>query len=592
MMYGFMGNILVADLTKAKTSQLPIDGPWSSRILGGSGYASYLLRGLLGANMDPLGPNSPLLFMTGPLTGTRAPCSGRHTVCALSPLTRLWGESHAGGHFGANLKFAGFDGILLTGRSPKPVSLIIDNDAVTFQSAEHLWGEATSATQRTLKAEHGHFQISCIGPAGESLVRYAGIVHGERVAARCGLGAVMGSKNLKAIAVRGDQKVALAHPAEFDDLSRRISTHLQDTMRILREQGTAMYVEIAAAFNDMPIRYFRDHEFSGLTRLNASALEDLLIGRSACYSCPIGCGRRVSLPSLKIQSIAGPEYQSIASLGSNLLIENLEHVSYMAHLCNEYGMDTISCGNTIALATYLDELGKSEYGLRWNDSESVVSLIHAIARRKGIGNVLADGAYQLGMKHNAENLVLHVRRLEIPNHDPRSFFGMAAVYLMASRGATHLEGDMYSIDMGNDVRELGIVGGDRLSNDEKGMIAAMAQDYRAFYDSLILCHFADVPANDLVSLINLALDTGFESKDILKIGARAVAQKRLLNLDLGLNPRDERLPPALLKQHPDSVTSDLVPDVERQLNDYYEYRRWDRKTGRPRSEALIDLDLQ
>jgi aldehyde:ferredoxin oxidoreductase len=359
----------------------------------------------------------------------------------------------------------------------------------------------------------------------------------------------------------------------------------------LREQGTAWYVDVALAFNDLSIRYFQDMEFADAEQISAKRLESLLVGRRACHSCPIGCGRRVSLPSSGFRNIAGPEYQSIASLGSNLLIGDLEKISVMNHLCNEYGMDTISCGNTIALATYLDEVGKSQYGLHWGDASSTISLIHSIARREGIGNVFAEGAYRVGKKHNAEDLVLHVHGLEVPNHDPRSFFGMATVYTMASRGATHLEGDMYSVDLGTDVESLGIIGTDRLTNEGKGTTAARAQDFRAFYDSLILCHFATFPVSDIVALVNLAVGTKLTTSDILRIGARAVTQKRLLNLELGLDSGNEKLPTGLVAPHPDSITSDLRPDVARQLDDYYDYRKWDRKTGKPTWQALHDLGL-
>jgi len=254
-------------------------------------------------------------------------------------------------------------------------------------------------------------------------------------------------------------------------------------------------------------------------------------------------------------------------------------------------MDTISCGSTIAFATYLSDTGKAEYGLQWNDPDRVIDLIHAIARRQGIGNVLAEGSLNLGKKLRVEDSVLHVKGLEIPNHDPRAFSGMTTVYTMASRGATHLEGDMYSVDMGADVRELGITSGDRLENEGKGRIAARAQDFRSFCDSIIICHFAIVPPRTIVELLNLAIGTSYHLEDILRIGARVVTMKRLFNLRCGLKPQDERLPRLFLTPHAESVTDDFVPDVDLQLQDYYEYRNWDRDTGKPRDEALRELEI-
>jgi aldehyde:ferredoxin oxidoreductase len=317
-------------------------------------------------------------------------------------------------------------------------------------------------------------------------------------------------------------------------------------------------------------------------------MEQILTGRSACYSCPIGCGREVSLSEYELNDIGGPEYQTIASFGSNLLISDLKKIALMNHLCNQYGMDTISCGSTIAFMTHLCDIGKADYGLTWNNPDGVIDTIHAIAGRDGIGDLLAEGSVSVAKKYAAEDIVLHVRGMEIPNHDPRAFSGMATVYTIASRGASHLEGDMYSVDMGADVRKLGIISGDRLENDDKGMIAARSQDFRAFFDSVIMCHFAIVPPETIIELLNLAIGTSYKLEDILKIGARAVTMKRLFNLKCGLKTDDEKLPKPLLKPHAESVTDDFVPDVDAQLDEYYDYRKWDRITGRP-SDAALDM---
>jgi aldehyde:ferredoxin oxidoreductase len=590
-MTAYRGRILVADLSKNETRTIPIENQISTKFLGGSGYASRLLHELLDPRSEPFGPNNMLLFMTGPLTGTLAPCTGRHVVCGKSPLTGLWGESHSGGHFGAQLKFSGFDGILITGASKSPVVLYVSDGAASFESADHLWGMTTEDTQNALKNGRERTEVACIGPAGENLVKYASIVNDERVAARCGFGAVMGSKKLKAIAVSGSQSMHIAFPDEFKDLARLSSKALGKVMSVLRDQGTAMYIDIGMMFNDVPIKYFQEIEYDDVTLINAKALGEILTGRSACYSCPIGCGRRVTIPDYNLENIAGPEYQTLASFGTNLMISDLKKIVLMNRLCNQYGMDTISCGSTIAFATQLCDMGKADYGFKWSDPDRVIELIHAIAQRQGIGDILAEGSLNLGKMHGAEDSVLHVKGLEIPNHDPRAFLGMATVYATASRGATHLEGDMYSIDMGFDVRELGIDSGDRLENKNKGIIAARAQDFRAFCDSVIICHFAVVPPKTMIQLLNLAIGTRYQLKDILKIGGRAVTMKRLFNLRCGLKPQDERIPKPLLTSHPESVTEDIVPDVNIQLQEYYKYRNWDRSTGKPRDSALRELGI-
>lgn len=590
-MDGYSGKILVADLSKKETSTIPIDERITSKFLGGSGYASRLLYDVIDPKADPLGPDNALLFMTGPLTGTLAPSTGRHVVCGKSPITGLWGESHSGGHFGERIRASGFDGILVKGASESPVFLQVDNGVAEILPAANLWGLPTKETQDTLKTRKSRMQVACIGPAGENLVKFASIVNEERVAARCGLGAVMGSKKLKAITVDGSANITLASPDEFKDLALSSSKILGEAMSMLRDQGTAMYVDVGMMFNDVPIKYFQDIEFDDADLINGKSLSELLTGYSACYACPIGCGRKVSVADYDLENIAGPEYQTIASFGSNLMISDLKKIVLMNHLCNQYGIDSISCGSTIALATHLCDIGKADFGFKWDDPDTVIDTIHNIAKREGIGNLLADGSLAVGRKYNAEESVLHVRGLEIPNHDPRAFSGMATVYAMASRGATHLEGDMYSVDMGADVRELGIVGGDRLENEGKGAIAAKAQDFRAFFDSVIMCHFAIVPPMKIISLLNFATGGFLRVEDILTIGARAVTMKRLFNLRCGLSPKDEKIPSALLTPKPDSVTDDFVPDLDMQLQEYYDYRKWDRKSGKPSEEAIRSLDI-
>ncbi|MHA2026666.1 MAG: aldehyde ferredoxin oxidoreductase family protein [Candidatus Thorarchaeota archaeon] len=590
-MPGYMGQILCVDLTRNETSTLDIDKSYAMKFLGGSGYAARLLYDLMDLSVDPLGPENKMAIMTGPLVGTQAPSTGRHVICGKSPLTNLWGESHAGGHFGAFLKFSGFDGILINGRAERPVTLHIDNGQASIHSADTLWGKMTDKTQEALKEELGKVQVACIGPAGENLVKFASIVNDERVAGRCGLGAVMGSKNLKAIAVGGTQKVPLHSPDEFKELALSTRKKLSEDMSVLSKEGTAWYMDIAMMFNDLSIKYFQESEFAEAGLINAESMESILTGRISCYSCPIGCGRKISVPEYDLENIAGPEFQTLGSLGPNLLIADLKKIAFMNRLCNLYGMDTISCGSTIAFATHLCEVGKADFGLTWNYPDQVIDLIHAIANRKDLGSELAEGSVVLSKKHQAEDIVLHVRGLEIPNHDPRSFSGMAAVYTIGSRGASHLDGDMYSVDMGSDVPELGIIAGDRLENKGKGLTVARTQDYRAFFDSVIMCHFASVPPQTIIDMLNYAIGTTYKLKDIITIGERAVTMKRLFNLQCGLKTADEKLPKPLLRPHDEGTSADFVPDADIQLSEYYEYRQWDRESGRPTEKALKDLEI-
>jgi len=577
-MHGYRGNLLTVDLSKEKISSLPLNKDYAYRFIGGSGYASKLLYEMLDFSADPLSPENILVFMTGPLTGTLAPCTGRHVICARSPLTGFWGESNSGGFFGAELKFAGYDGIIITGKAQKPSLIDIQDDEVSIEDATDLWGLDTAETQSKIRLERNRSRIACIGPAGENLVRFSSIVNEERVAARCGMGAVMGSKNLKAVAVKGSSRPSLFDAEQFKELALSLSRVLRDEHSILGAEGTAMYVKRGMYANDMPVRYFQQAEFD-ISNLDARAMKSILKGRKACYACPIACGRVVSLDSQS--KIAGPEFQTIAAFGTNILNPDIKKVAYANRLCNLYGLDTISCGSTIALVMDLCEKGLLEWDVRWGDMEAVFQLIHDVALRIGYGSELADGSLRFAKRYGLEKHVLHVKGLEVPNHDPRAYAGLATVYAVSARGASHTESDMHTVDIGIDVPELGIHSSDRVASKGKGITAAKNQDFRAFHDSMILCHFPEVPPAKIVELLNLATGFKYAINDILLSGSQIVSMKRRFNLQCGLSPKDDSLPSQLLQPLPESVTEEWVPDLNMQIDEYYTYRKWNRETGEP-----------
>jgi aldehyde:ferredoxin oxidoreductase len=333
------------------------------------------------------------------------------------------------------------------------------------------------------------------------------------------------------------------------------------------------------ASSDMPVKYFQQAELD-VSGLNADALGSILIGRKACYSCPIACGRIVKLTNDE-DVYAGPEFQTIAAFGSNMLNRDIEKVTIANKICNKYGLDTISCGSTITLVMDLCEKGLLDWDLNWGDMDAVYQLIRDIAHRKGRGDELAEGSLRFAKMYGLEMHVLHVKGLEVPNHDPRAYAGLATTYAIAARGASHTESDMHTVDIGIDVPELEIYSSDRVSSDGKGIIAAKNQDYRAFHDATILCHFPEVPPDTLVQLLSLATGFEFTRDDILTCGSRIVQVKRLFNLKCGLTPADDGLPARLITPLPESVTEDWVPDIDSQLEEYYTYRDWDRETGHP-----------
>ncbi len=586
---GYAGGILHVNLTNDTVRSVPLKQPWISDFIGGSGYASRILYEMVDFEANPFASTNPLVFMTGPLTNTLAPCSGRGVFCGRSPLTGFWGESNIGGHFGAEIKSAGFDGIVIVGRSDSPCILTISDGHAEVISGSDVWGMRTGEAQTELKKQLGHCEIACIGPAGENLVRFSSIVHRERVAARCGLGATMGHKRLKAIVVRGNKTIDLHNPEAFLKLVKTESKRLRAENKILSNEGTPMYVDRAMLHNDMPVRYFQLPEFD-VSNLNATSLGSFVTGSTACHSCPIGCGKRVSVTSGG-EEYAAPEFQTIAAFGPNLLLSDIREISLLNHLCNQLGMDTISTGSTIAFATHLSERGIIDHDLEWGNFDKIREAIRAIAYRTGLGSELADGSQALGAKYGRESEVLHVKGLEVPNHDPRAFAGMAVVYAVASRGASHTEADAYAVDMGVEFPDLKVVAANRLSDSGRGVLSARIQDVRAFYDSLILCHFATFPSNTLVKMLEYATGIVLHPLQVLEYGSRAVTMKRLFNIGCGLTPDADSLPSGLLRPLKGAITDGYVPDLPRQLHEYYEYRGWDAVSGWPTDNSLKNLRL-
>jgi len=494
-----MNKYLQVNLSTGSIEKKNFDPAQTRDFIGGSGLTARLLYDLIDQNTDPLGPENPLLFMTGPLVGTAMPSAGRCTISARSPLTGFWGESNTGGFIGPELRFAGYDGMLITGRSVKPCWISVINGEVKIHDAAQLWGQDTYQTQESIRQllDEPKARITCIGVAGEQLVKMAAVIndHG-RAAGRTGMGAVMGSKNLKAIAFRGTEKVPLADPELFKKSVSEILETIKDDIsnQALRLAGTAGYVDMGLMFGDMPIRYYQQGEWGEASNLSGVVLaENFLTRNTACYRCPIVCGRETKTTKYHVDTVDGPEYETLASFGSLAMIDDLEGVIYAGHLCNVYGLDTISTGSTIALACDLFEKGiltnKDTGGLeiRFGNVEMTHKLIKLTALREGFGDLLAEGSAALAAHFGVPDLSATVRNLEIPMHDSRSFSGMAPVYALSPRGACHLQGDMYGVDTGQGApAELDIHPGERFENTEgKGRTAARAQAWRSLYTALL-----------------------------------------------------------------------------------------------------------
>jgi len=600
-MNGYLGKILRVDLNRSRLWDETLNEDYARNYVGGSGLAARYLYDMLDASTDPLGPENPLFFLTGPLVGTSMTSAGRYSVCARSPLTGIWGEANSGGFFGPELRYAGYDGVLITGKAEQPVWLSIINGQAALHKAGDLWGCDIYETQTRLREALGDpkVRVACIGLAGENLVKLAGIAndHG-RFAARTGLGAVMGSKNLKAIAVRGTGKVPLYAPEEYRAITDQILAFYKEDFpsQSYRLYGTAGYVNLSHMLGDLPIRYFQLGEYASADNLSGVDLADKFLTRNtACHKCVIACGRETQSPIYKDPKVDGPEYETVGALGSLLMIFDLEAVIHAGHLCNLYGLDTISMGVTLGLACELFERGlltSADTGgldVRYGDAGMVFRLIELTARREGFGAVLAEGNAALADHTGVPELSATVNRLEVPMHDPRAYLGMAVTYALSPRGACHMQGDMYTLDLGqSNIEEVGLEPGDRHDNTiEKGRTAARLQAWRNLYNSLILCQFENPGVRPLLAAINAATGWDLEAEDLMTLGKRIVNIKRLLNFKLGLTRADDRLPDLLLKPLKEGGTAGYVPDMPALLAGAYAEFGWDPESGRP----LGDLHL-
>jgi aldehyde:ferredoxin oxidoreductase len=599
-MDGYLGRILRVDLSRGALWDEPLDEGYARDYVGGSGLAARYIYDMIDAHTDPLGPDNPLCFLTGPLTGTSMPAATRYSACARSPLTGIWGEADSGGFFGGELRYAGYDGMLITGQSKHPVWLSIVDGQAALHAAENLWGSDIYAAQARTRQALGDdkARVACIGVAGENQVKLAGIAndHG-RFAARTGLGAVMGSKRLKSIAVRGSAKVPLHAPDEFKAVTNRVLAHHKDDMstQAMRAYGTATYVNLGHMLGDFPIRYYQLGEFPPADDLSGVDMaEKFLTRNTACHKCVIGCGRETQSPKYGDKKVDGPEYETLGAFGSLLMIFDLEAVIHAGHLCNLYGMDIISLGVTIALACELFERGLltvADTGgleIRYGDPEVLFRLIELAGRREGFGAVLADGNAALAERAGVPELSATVNRLEIPMHDPRAYVGMAVTYALSPRGACHMEGDMFELDLGRSTdEEIGLVAGDRHENSiEKGRMAARLQAWRNLYNSLVLCQFENPGPQLLRNAINAATGWNLAAEDLITLGKQIVNIKRKLNFKLGMTRADDRLPELLLKPLENGGAAGRVPDMATLLAGAYEEFGWDPLTGQPLADTL------
>lgn len=591
--------ILKINLTTNETEEFIIPKEWEEDFLGGASLGARILYPYLTKELNPLSPESPLLFINGPLSGTNGPTTGRFVICGKGPATGLWAESNIGGFWGPELRKAGYDGLWITGKATTPIYLWIEDDKLEVRNAAGLMGKDVYKTQELVRAEVGvkAARVAVIGEAGERGVLYASICcdHG-RMAGRTGMGVVMGSKNLKAIAVHGTQKIDVTEAYAIARSEANRTLKQDNEAKVMNELGSAGAANYSEYLGAMPAKYYHQGAFPGVDNISGAKItETILVGKSACQGCVIACGRVVNLGDGTKRK--GPEYETIVGFGANLLIDDLNEVVRLGEQCDKYGLDSISTSNTIGLAFHLFEMGKitlqdtGGLDLRWGDFLAVRQLIRMIARREGIGDLMARGSRQFGAAFGAEDEAVQVNGLELAYHDPRGVSGMALSYATSPRGACHNQSDYFTVDWGHTQEEIGIQYFERQAQAEKAANVAKHQDWRTHFNSVLICIFANVPPQTQADLLNAQLGLQLTPADLMKSGERAWNLKRAINNRMGLNASNDKLPKTLLEPFQEGGSAGFTPDIEGMLFAYYEARGWDQETGKPLKEKLLELGL-
>jgi aldehyde:ferredoxin oxidoreductase len=603
-----MGKILRVNLTNEEVRTENLQLETQEKYMGGSGLAAKIIYDEMPSDVEPFSPDALLIFSTGPLTGTSVPSSGRLSVCARSPLG-IWGESHAGGLFGQYLKKTGFDSIVITGKAKIPTYLWIDDGAVTFMSAEKMWGKDVYETYEMIKREikDNAIKIAAIGPAGENRVNYASIIFDVGKAGRAGMGAVMGSKNLKAIAVKGTKKIPVAKEDELRKFAKEVQIQLSKSpaAQSLRKYGTGGGMEAYHHMGNIPIRNHRDGAWDEdkIGRISGVKITQTILDKiTPCCNCVIGCKRTIFVKEGKYAGLKAdsPEFETLCMLGSNLLNDDLSLIAKANDLCNRLGMDAISAGGVIAFAIEAYEKGfitiKDTEGLElnWGPSDNIVKLIELIVHRKGIGNLLAKGVQEAAKQLNQKSadFAVHVKGLEAPAHNPRAFFGQALSYATMNRGACHLSWT-HNPDRGRLAPEIGItVQGDRFESKGKALTVKKMQDMMEVYDLLMICKYvssAGLSLTQIATFFELLTGKRMSVDDFMKIGERSFTLKRVLDGNWGASSRDDDLPKRLLEPQ-NGGTQRHVPDLGLMLKEYYETRGW-LPDGEPSEEKLKELEI-
>ena len=606
-----MGIILRVNLSTGKITKEPVDENNARMFLGGNGLATKYLFDEVKKGVDPLGPDNKLIFMTGPLTGTISPSSGRFSAVTKSPLTGLWGSSNSGGRWGLDLKKSGYDGIIIEGTADRPVYLVIEEGKAEIRDADKIWGQGVKETIKQIKtATGGKLNTACIGVAGENKVRYATIMNDvHRTLGRCGLGAVMGSKRLKAIAAGGSRRVAVADKTAFNKAAKAARELINESLlkMTLEVYGTNMVLDMVNVKGGLPTRNWQSGSCSYADEISGPAVsEKILVGKKACFACPIACG---GISEIKTGKYAcrgeGPEYESVGAFGPMCDIKDLEAITYAHLLCNEYGLDTVSTGSTIAFAmecfekNILTRTDTDGLELAFGDADVMIDIIHKIGKREGIGDLLAEGTKRVSEKlgKGSTRFAMHVKGLELPAYDCRATKITGLAFATANRGGDHItayvQGPTF-LDIPYLIVDKSTIEEATRENPAEAIVVKDMEDALTVFDAVGCCKFMGMAlfAEDIVPIIANATGWEFEVADFRKAGERIFNLARMFNIREGCSREDDTLPPRLLEEPMKTgPAKGLVVGLEPLLDAYYKMRGWDLTSGKPTIAKLKELDF-
>ena len=615
---GYCGSYLRVDLSRGEIKKLSLPEELALQFLGGNGFGTKILWDEVGRDVDPLSPQNKLIFATGPLTGTIFPTAGRLEVITKSPLSGIYGDANAGGHFTPELKRSGFDMIVFEGRSPKPVYLWVHNGEAEIRDASNVWGKGTRETETILRSEigDGRVQVASIGPAGENLVRYAAVMTHGCAAARAGVGCVMGSKNLKAVAALGNLEIPIANR---DDYLKACLDAQKEVLKNPFTPGLARFgtPQLSVPMSEVgrfPTKNHQQGHFEFVEDISAERIErDHFVRRIACFACPIGCHHIVEVKEGKHKGVALVlEYETVNALGARCWNRDLPSIIKADCLCDDYGLDTISTGASIAFAMELHEKGiltsnDTDLDLTWGNSDTVLELVTRITYRKELGNILAEGVRRAAktIGKGSDYYAMHIKGQEISAQDGRAQQSMGLAQATSSRGADHLKGFPTIDEMGYPTEAVQRYGKqylpeivDPIQTKYKPMVVKDGEEFCSIIDSVGICKFGTLfpPAlywEPIATALSLITGMKLDVPDLKTIGERIVNLQRMYNVRHGISRRDDRQPRRLLEEKsPSGRAKGHVVYLDKMLDEYYDLRGWDKTTGLPTERKLNDLGLE